>query len=183
MVTEEKLVSVAARRYARRSWWVDIEDLKQEGRVAVEEARRKFDHNYGTPWEAYCWRAILFAMKRFLWASSVPVSGGSHRPRESYANVRRADAVEDDDFEVVDCAPDKALFDREWDARVRKRVMQLGGDTHGDIHLVLLEEVTARQLAARIKKDPKEVYARAAELRAAITQDRPLWELMRVRKE
>ena len=176
----EHLVNVAARRYARRSWWVDIEELKQEGRVAVLEAARTWEHDFGVPRKHYYWRAVVFAMKRYMWTASTPVSGGSHRPRQSYEGLHRAP------LGVYECrsrGAEDLLAEAEWLQHVRARLHELQQETGTDgVHRVLLEEVTAKELADSTGRDRKDVYAWAARLRTAITQDRALYELMRVRK-
>lgn len=178
----QKLVSTAARRYARACWWADQDDLMQEGHAAIASARKDYDPSVGVAPEQYFWRAVVFAMKRALWSMSTPVTGGSHRPRESYAGLTRT-ALDGFDAPTASPPADVALDDARWRKRVRDRLLRLSWSVleDGRTHRVLLGEATPERMAEARREKVGVVYGRAAKLRSAAVADSELYSLMQER--
>ena len=68
------LPMVAAKKYKRRCWWVDVEDLTQEAWPTMLRAKMTFDPSTGVPEQAYLWRAVVIRLKNYVWSLSSPVS-------------------------------------------------------------------------------------------------------------
>jgi DNA-directed RNA polymerase specialized sigma24 family protein len=73
---------IAAKRYKRSCWWVDVEDLTQEAWTAVLRAKQTFDPAVGVPQDAYLWRAAVVHLKEYVWAQSAPVHAPTGKLRE-----------------------------------------------------------------------------------------------------
>lgn len=175
------LIDTAARRYARRCWWADLDDLKQVGHLAALRAAVTYDPRVGVDPEQYAWRAIVLSMKRALWADSSPCSGGKHRPNDALAGVRRAD-VESLSEMAADERPDVAAEVGEWAGLVRSRLTELAEELHLEGALeVLLDEQTACAQAAFFGVEARVMYSRTKRLRAAVGRDADLYDLMKDR--
>lgn len=150
------LAEVAASRMAKGTsfWWADRDDLKSEAVTAMLSAN--YDPKTGVAPEAFYWKVCVYALRRYLWRNSSPVSGGSHRPEESYIGLRRAmiDTGVHEDGEaprgavLVDSAPtaDALVDEMRWTMRALVAI--------GD----------ARDAEHTLAHDP-ELYALAQELR------------------
>jgi len=196
----KRLVDIAANRYQRGCWWADKDDLRQEGHAAVARAQQTFESAVGVPAEAYFWSAIVFAMKRYLWKESAPVSGGMHRPEESRVGLHRASLLDDKGearpFASKERQADTALDFERWRAGVRARLIVIAG---GDELLVraLLDEVTLEEvvrarparsfylfkhcLVVREHNRLQEVRRELSKLRGQAMRDEPLYALARER--
>lgn len=206
-----RLVRTAVKRYARACWWANAEDLAQVGALAVIEARKSFDPNVGATETQYYWRAINFRISRYLWAESTPVSGGTHRPRESLTGITRQSfegALDDDDAEGprgqqlnaalfaerarangggwLPEAADTTLDDAAWLARVRARLEQLAVAEYGgggrSLLRVLLGEVPTEDVAAAYDAPVPEVWRAMRRLRHRLRRDEDLYALMHERR-
>lgn len=85
-----KLAHAVAHKYQRRAWWATHDDLVQEAVIAILKAQRTYNPNAGTPEGFYCYRAALYAVSRYLWQESAPVSGGKDRPSKHLCGLHRA---------------------------------------------------------------------------------------------
>lgn len=181
------LVAVAARRYSRRCWWVDPDDLRQVGALAVVEAKRTFDPAVGVAPEQYYWRAIVLSMRRYLWLESSPVSGGKHRPEESLAGHRRAEVSDEAYASIGEAspAPEEEIADREWHACVQERLTALASELPGGLNdlALLLDQTNAQEIAAVRGTRLTSIYQATARLRAKVRDDDALYALMIARRK
>ena len=168
----QQLAKAVAARYKRSSWWADFEDMQQEATVAILRAQETFNPNCGVAEGAYCFRAGLFAVKRYLWENSAPVSGGSHRPEIALAGLTRAPLEACEDFGERELDPESAAYayvahkilrarlfamldrmplaPRAFAARKALVDNMLAGDSPEN----MTEEILRQQLAQRAKRDP-----------------------------
>ena len=183
---DARLVSIFVRRYKRRCWWASTEDLTQEGWLALTTARPNFDPRVGLPWSTYAARVLILAMRRHLWNESSPVSGGKHRPRESYTGALRAP------LETLDIWPeavpqlDDLLADARWRQDVRCSLAMLACDVlpgreAAAALAVTLEEKTHAQVIEDEQMSVQRLYAAIHRLRAEAAQDAALFDLSQER--
>lgn len=214
MITRERLTTLAAtaaRRYARRCWWADVNDLRQTAELAGLEALRTYDPRVGAAPEQYVWRAMVFAVARALWRDSTPATGGTkHRPDKTAHGLVRGGfssqfeqrdgtrTVDDEDgggVRIEEAAkraglgwfaprPDEQLEDAVWLRRVRERLTALAEEeaVGGGVLRVLLEDATARTVAEERGISTASVFAQTRRLRAAVQNDCALYTLMRERR-
>ena len=81
-MTFEGAVNGAAAWYARRCWWIDLEDLRQEAWMAVLEAQERptFDKCRSLEDQAgYMYQVAIFKLKEYVWSQSSPVTGPKGR--------------------------------------------------------------------------------------------------------
>lgn len=183
----QHLVTVAARRYARKCWWADPDDLRQVGHLAVVQARRTYDLRVGVTPVQYYWRAILFSMSRYLWKESAPVSGGGHRPELALKGCVRA-SLDDPAVgprQVDALTPEDRVEDARWLARVQAQLGALAredGAGGANVLAVLLEHAPAQELADVRGTRLHAIYRATSELRRRVSNDEALYELMRERR-
>lgn len=118
MITDKVLQTAAAavaRRYARRVWWADESELRQEALVAAYEVRARgtYDPTCNIPLRAYVERACAYRLRAYLWRQSAPVSA-PHRKLTSLAGLHRAaldecSATTETDPLVLLCEKEHAL--------------------------------------------------------------------------
>ena len=126
-----------ARKYARKCWWADIDDLRQEARLACTLAERNWENEVGVPLDAYAWLCAWRSVGRWLLKNSSIASAGWHSVGE-LANLCSVPV----DEEACDLAPwaDAVLDDKRWREGVREHVLALlawGGMSHTDQRLAL----------------------------------------------
>ena len=77
---ERTLILQAVRRYRSRCFWIskeDEQDLAQEAHVAILSAKRTFAPEVGVPLAAYCWRAVMLTLRRWVLQHTSPVSASA----------------------------------------------------------------------------------------------------------
>ena len=141
--TVMEIAREVARRYKRRCWWADVDDMAGQASVAILEAQRTWDPQVGVPLEGYVRRAAVLSVKGLLWRTSSPCSGGLGDPRRNLAELRRVP----DDHAPATARPDmEGKIDTErLCARVRARVAELAARTRDGQRAVpvLVGETTA----------------------------------------
>lgn len=176
-IETQRIMTVAssvARRFARKCWWADEDDLQGEAARAILEAARSFDPDVGIPFEAFAHKIAARAVATYLWLQSAPVSEKRYRARDLRGVHRVAISTVDVAIDEGE-APHSRLVLEDADAqtveeridetrlreRIRARVLELAQATHNG-HLaeaVLLDGKTPRQVTA----PARDVY-RATEL-------------------
>lgn len=189
-VNAEEVLKIArsvARRYARRSWWADREELESVAAVGVLEAARTHDPQTGVPFEGYAARAAANHVHDYLWAESSPLSGGGHDPRKNIAGVHRttitnqgafAATAARDQGEGADLVPEelsvshdpgRALDVIRWRLRVRRRVRAIARLTpNGD---AAVEVLTRGASALEAAGDRRVAYNATQLLRRKMRDD------------
>lgn len=171
---EIRQVSLAvARRYKRRCWWADIDDLTNEAAAAIVKALPNWDPEVGVPVEAYVWRAAAFACKHWLWKNTAPVNASSHSAKE-LKGIHRV-SLKAVHSQESDHDPHRDYTDMEWRQRVKAHLEEIIASTpNGDLAAaVLLEERKPMDMEA----DTQRVYKAAAVLRNRLRQSYPLYKL------
>lgn len=115
--------------------WCDLDDLKQEGAIALLEAAKRFDPSYGTKLLTYAAPAIESAMMDYCAQASITISVPPSRYRQlrrvAYACSRAQDDSEsvliDAVCEELEVSP-KATAELLKDYRALFHVRQLSGD-------------------------------------------------------
>lgn len=173
-----KVARKAARRYARRCWWAEVEDLEQEGALAALRAAKSWDPAVGVPIEAYLWRAAVVAMRTSLWKNSAPVSAPGKKVSE-LRGAHRADLIPEEHF--APSTPDSLIEEATRADEVFFEVVDAVG--HGPDSMlgieVLLGEKKAREVASARGVAVERVYRAAQEARRAVAEDRACYELWR----
>ncbi len=208
-----RLAATAARRYARKCWWSDREDLQQVAELAALEALRRYDARVGAAPEQYVWRAIVLAVARQLWLDSTPATGGTkHRPGASSRGLFRSplsaptDDTEDDwsasahEAKLSAAAervglgsgsatpPDDLYEDARWLARVRARLHEVAAEVvaspgAANTLRVLSGEASAKDVADVRGTTVGRVHRESFALRAALGADAVLYDLIRQKRE
>ena len=168
-----QLAIAVARRYKRRCWWADLDDLTGEASAAVLKAVPNWDPEVGVPIEAYVWRAAAFACKHWLWKNTAPVNASSHSAKK-LKGLHRVGLKEVRD-QASDHDPLREYTDMEWRQRVKAHLEEIIATTpNGDLAAaVLLEERRPVEMEA----DVQHVYKAAAVLRKRLRQSYPLYQL------
>jgi DNA-directed RNA polymerase specialized sigma24 family protein len=169
----ESVVQSVARGYCRRSWWAERDDVEQEARLAVLDARPHWDPRVGVPLSAYLRKAVRRTVGRYLWALSSPVKA---RYGEG-AGLHRAPV--EDVFADPRPAPDEEADRERWHARVLARLYEIASsDPCAGIGLeVMLLEIPVREYAARTGLTRREVYACEKVARSIVSEDPELFGL------
>jgi len=168
-----------ARRYKRRCWWADVDELCHEAVVAIMQAIPRWDAEVGVPIQAYVWRAAIFACKHYLWRNSTPVSETHHR-RGDLRDVRRAELHDDHaSSENVELS----VIEQDWRLRVKAQLELIISDTpNGDLAAaVLLEERSPKECAE--DGNVSAVYRAASILRNRIRSSYPVYGLWKEMKQ
>jgi hypothetical protein len=165
----QRIAGVTAARACKQCWWASFDDLKQHALLAVVEAERTFDDAVGVPFGGYAARAAHFAVDRYLWQQSAPVTGSSLRgllrsPLEDTTVI-----IERDDDERIDRA--------RWAERVRgaveKALSRLGAERaqrtlrvlNGDGSQCVAEEACIPVACVYVEtRDARELLAGSVEL-------------------
>jgi RNA polymerase sigma factor (sigma-70 family) len=144
--TLDDVVNLAARRYAARCWWADVNDLRQEAWVAVLDAQRTFDPTRGVPLHGYAWRAAVNALRTYTWRAGSPV----------YAPIKKLDQLagltrDELDLELPGGSEgqDDRLHDSRASTDLESRVRHLlnRGRYGMAVQLTLLDGVPPREVA------------------------------------
>lgn len=88
----ESVIRRVARRYIRRVWWVDEDDLVAEGWVSALNARADYLSRPAelrrVPTWAWCWRVLILELHQYVLRMGSPVSGRKKRA-ECLVGTRR----------------------------------------------------------------------------------------------
>lgn len=186
-MTEKELGAIAAtaaNRYARRCWWVDEEDLRQEAWVGMLKARPNWKP--GDEWEtasaahrmsweaAFYWKAAFFTVRAFVLRTSAPVSGASRQPK----GLHREEL--DLNMESLEKLADEAVHTKRVTETARTELRQVfttlaGGQLAASI---LIEEYTPGEVAVLREVPILNVYSATCKARRAIRRHdtlRQLW--------
>lgn len=175
--TAQKNAQKVARKYKRKCWWVEVEDLEQEAIKAQLEAARTFDVARGN-WEQYSWRVAVLSIHEYVQAQSAPVTAGL-RNGKPLRNLTRAPV------ESIELAGDLGLaygaqISSEKQAalaQVNERVEQLvGKDGAVFAYGMLVEGWHPSEVAKAHKMKVKDVYAATQAVRTALS-DRVLHDM------
>lgn len=172
----------AARAYAAKCWWAEVEDLEQAAYVATTRAMETFDPKVGVPLDAYLYRAAVLAIKPYLLSLSAPVSAPRHKRDELKGLIRAAEPDErgqrgmDGPHESV---LDVILSRERFVAQVRARLHTLLIDAkRTELALpVLLGMETSNAVADRHGVDVRTIYLATLRAKRRIANDPTLWEL------
>lgn len=173
----ERVARQVARKYARRVWWADEDDLMQEAREACVRASRTWDSTVGVSLEAYLWRAAMLTLRKWCWRQSSPVSGGMHDPRAHRMGQRTqvhedTPAADEPHQGVVlreDFVAEEIVTERDWRARVCALVQGLASSPADRLGArVLLGEGKPSEIALEHGVPVATVSAACARLRRRI---------------
>lgn len=187
----------AARAYARKCWWAEVEDLEQTAFVATTRAMETFDPKVGVPLDAYLYRAAVLAIKPYLLAQSAPVSAPRSKRDELKGLVRvdsaylETGATKNDGARsavkvgrnptLEDQAPpiDVTIARERVVAKVRERLRMLLTDAKNtELALpVLLGVETSNDVAHRHGVDVQKIYLATLRAKRRIANDPALWQL------
>lgn len=164
----EKVVRLAARRYARKCWWADPAELEQEAWRWACEAAQTFDPDYGAPLEAYVWRAIINRLWIYLWGVSAPVSESQHHLKDLAGVLHTPLEVENASGQVVQTdglndrrpLPDEQADYNRWREALQQAVRGaiLSGRDGWLAYAVLVREAQPAKVAAAHKVSVERVY-------------------------
>ena len=195
----ERNAKVISRRYKRRCWWLEVEDVKQEAIGAQLQALSRFDATRGTPIGGYLWGAALNAARRAVHKASAPVSH-SHRTERLLGLFRapltrpapdggdRHSAGPENDVPIAelttlgqcDAYIDELVIAADIAGRVRARMVKLLGEDGAEFALgALTDEWTPREIAAQSKTTPHVVYRAQQHAQAVLRGDEELFDLWR----
>lgn len=149
------VIERVVRRYRRRCWWADAEDMRQEAAVAGLLAMRSWDPRVGVPWRAYLRRAVSRWLSGYLWRQSSPVSGTRGEEARGLHRAPLSDALVD-----RQPRPDEALVEAEWVQAVQARLA-----------LVAVKHGLDLGLRAMLSGDPEEWARREGVPRAVVQSE------------
>jgi DNA-directed RNA polymerase specialized sigma24 family protein len=179
------VASRAAARYARRVFWADAADLKQEAMVAALTATRPdgpYDEACGVPLTAYAWRACMLHLRAYCWRQSSPVSETDHRLQD-LRGVFHKELLEGlDPYEDFSSTPptDDLLAMKVWHEDVRAQldhVLAPCGEEKRVALRVLLDEEPPRRVAQEFDLPVTRVYRIARRARLLLSENAMLFSL------
>jgi hypothetical protein len=185
---EERVVCQVASAYARRCWWASLDDLKQEARVAVLEARATFDSKRGVPFTAYARRACALALREWLWRESIPASASrnvitSKAGADKLRSIQRAPLTEVAGLSSSAQPADTALDHARWAARVVGRLAGLlVAVDDGALAAAVLAGAPPCDVAASARVPVRRVYRAAWRAREAARADDGLHAMLAERE-
>ena len=171
----ENVVNTLAGRYARRSWWMDAEDLRQQGWIFALEASTQVDWNGKNP-HSYLWTVVMRQLSDYVWSQSAPVSSGRGKRKRNLQGLHRADLSDSEDAMRVALGnpptPHELVNEKRRVAKVRKAVE--------DIDPEALEVILGEK---RSLSDPnrRRAYRKIASVRRDLETRKDLWEAYRDR--
>ena len=174
---DREIATAAAWRYVR-AFGGELDDYQQEAALAIERARRTFDPEYGRPWPAYAWSAVIRALYGYAAKARAPVSGSYHKA--DLLMGLRGVALEHAPEVVADDTPERLYGEDEWLSAVSTRIE------------IVLEDVPDRTLALPVLLDGERaqdvadahacprwrVYRATRRVRKRLARDRVLRSLM-----
>lgn len=170
MTKEEQIATSVAKRYKRRCWWADLEDLINEAYAAVLSAKEKADST--RPWEPYAYTAAMHAVRSYLWQNTSPVNETCKKV-DNLRGAHRAELTED--IELQRPSAYELLTRHQWLQRVKQRLEELSvvvPDGNDALDFILDEDKRAADYG-----DPAIVYKASSALRRHISRDTELYEL------
>ncbi len=170
-----KIAHDVARRFKRRCWWADMDDLTGEASRIVLEASRSWDPQVGVPFWGYAHTAAVRGLGAYLWQQSAPVSEKAHR-RKDLAGVYKTDVNKIDEEKFADVPDAGELLDEtRWRDRVRHQIERLAAVTpNGHLAVqVLVHEIQPADLEA----PRSEIYRAVHLVRRKIKEDYDLYYL------
>ena len=176
----EHVATRTARRWSRKVWWADFDDLAQEARLTAWLALPNWDPRVGVPVDAYLRRACSIMLARWCWHESSPVSGGSRRPREEKIETRATlhELPKRHAEPAFDCVDEET-----WRARVRQRLITLAKDEADLRSIHVLLGVHPKRVARTFRIPIEPLHRDVARFRYRITRDQTLRALLRDRME
>lgn len=155
--------------YAKRVWWADLSDLRQEAWVAVLEAERTYDPARG-PRSSYMRRAVWNRLGNYLGAQASPVSGRKKHGK-STKGMRGVSVLEP---VIYPTAPEPTTEEVEyWWAELRELVKVLvrdGYDGHAAAR-VLLDQEKSAEVAESLNWPVHKVWRASHRARKRIATD------------
>jgi len=167
--TLDEVVEEAARRYAARCWWADLEDLRQEAWSAVLQAKTTHDPAKGEL-TGYAWQAAIYALRALVWSQSSPV----YAPRKklpALAGMHRAEMSTDMPAPQVDLVDQ--LHTLRMMAEVIPRVQELAreGRLAEEVSRVLLGGERPSVVAREAGLPEWHIWKATAKVRQRIAED------------
>lgn len=184
----EDVAARAARRYARRCWWAEEADLKQEALAAALVAQKTWDAQVGVPLTAYAWRAAVLALRAYLWRNSAPVSESGHRLHELKGVHRQAlDTQSVAELEMEGPWVDELLDDERWRHRVREQIHFVleHEQQESEVRMALsalLDDVHPRDVALTEEAPVGTVYRAVQRAKTALKNNMMLYDLLKEKK-
>lgn len=172
-LTLAQVATAAAKRYAGRCSWVLFEDCLSVANLACTEARRTWKEDRGTPLDAYAWRACIFALRRFVWKASAPVTA----PDKKLTELAEVSACELTDTPLIHVSPEDVIDTRRWVARVCARLHAIVRDDLG-LEALLTDEKPA-EVAHRRDIPVSRVYAAKRRAKDIVSADETTHQLWR----
>lgn len=148
-----------AKKYKRRVWWMDEQDLRQEATAVALHAITRFDPEPATSLSAYLTTACSRALRELCLRQSAPVSTSRNRLNE-LRGVHHLDPIDYQD-EMPTAVDSGALYeDAQWNETVRNQVFFLCSSLrHGQVVArMLLDDEQPAQVATRTGIPIKELY-------------------------
>lgn len=171
-----RIARAVARRYKKKCWWANVDDMTSEASVAILESAANWDPQVGIPIDGYVARAAALRVRDYLWRQSSPVSGGLHNPRELIAGVHAAPL--DEDIVQHEESVESQLDKMQWRLRVRDRLRQLAERTRdGELAAEVL--VRGRPSGEVIAETGRDVYGAVHLVRRKVRTDAMLYKLWR----
>lgn len=182
-----QVIDQTAARYARRVWWVEPDDLRQEAWLEVLRMDLRFlDRAAPSRAKGYVHRIVARRMSRFLWRESSPVPCGGHRDKQQSTGRLRAPVS----FDLSDPQPGpeaKALarearrLEPELRAQVRERLRELAATGSVSIDAVLLVVLGGRSALSVSREtglDRRKLGQEAQRVRLELSRDRAARQLL-----
>jgi len=194
-----KVAKTVARKYARRCWWADKEDLEQEALLTILQCRYTFKQDVhrqphevgdrGVPFEKYAARAAMLALRVYLLRESAPVSArGNNGAMGVLAGIFRAPTSSLDHTPHEACLQDQEVLHQLWLSKVRAVVARLldemDATATGAAFLaepVLLHDARPYEVARRTGVPVKRVYRAVQQFKAFAVADPELHTLWKAR--
>ena len=173
-----KLANHMARRYHAKTYWRDeLDDLRQEAQLAALEAQRTWRPT-GAPLEKHAMMTMIYALRRYLYRTELPVTG-----RVGYEHEVKAVGVPLEDSPVERWAFDPqaehtALAWREAIFAKVERVLA-EHDPSGACARVLLDNKPCNEVAKEVGVRPGVLRYKLATVRKAIREDEDLREIFK----
>lgn len=170
---EWQIATLVARRYKKRCWWADIDDLTHEAFGAILNAKEKADED--RPWEPYAYTAAMHAVRSFLWQNSSPVNETCKKV-QNLRGVHRTELSEEIELQAPNSYD--ILCKKQWLEKVKQRLVEIAKTIEdGDIALdfILNEDKTAKDYG-----DSSLVYKSSSSLRRHISRDAELFQLWQI---
>jgi len=185
------IVNQVANSTLRRSPWVDLDDLKQEGWRIALEARHTILNATEIPTipsmiPGFIARVIALQLYRYVWQSSSPVHLNINRLPESALALRKYGADDEDDpCERVpdpDESPEDRVHRRSWRDAMHSRVkeiarLELHPNQREAAVRCVMQLSTPEEEAARVGLAPPTIKKAASQLRGLLRKDRHAQEL------